>query len=129
VGYRRLGNRPRIAGVLIRRVTSRRHLSVTIRALAIILAISGQHVAAQPATPQAPAGTTPETAIVLPGIADEFHGVVAEHTYIAEHFPDWHIEYQTALSQNGRSYDLLGMIKPDRSRTAIYFDITDWVGK
>jgi hypothetical protein len=74
-------------------------------------------------------GTTPETAIVLPDIADEFHGVAAEHTYIAGHFPTWHIEYQTRIAQNDRDYDVLGMIKPDRTKAAIYFDITGWVGK
>ena len=82
-----------------------------------------------PQTAQAPAGTTPETAIVLPNIADEFHGVVAEQAYIASHFPTWHIEYQTTLERNDRRYDLLGMIKPDRGKATIYFDITDWVGK
>lgn len=78
---------------------------------------------------QARAGTTPETAIMLPNIGDEFHGVVAEQTYIADHFPTWHIEYQTTIEQNDRRYDLLGMIKPDNSKTMIYFDITDWAGK
>lgn len=85
---------------------------------------------AQPAAPeQGTPGSTPETAIVLPGIADEFHGVVAEHAYIADHFPTWHIEYQTRLAQNDRDYDLLGMLKPDRTKVAIFFDITEWVGK
>ncbi len=40
-----------------------------------------------------------ETAIVLPAIADEFHGVVAEHAYLAAHFPAWHIEYQTRVTK------------------------------
>jgi hypothetical protein len=66
---------------------------------------------------------------VLPGIADEFHGVVAEHAFIAAHFPTWHIEYQTRVSQNDRAYDLLGMIKPDKTKVPIFFDITEWVGK
>jgi len=86
-------------------------------------------VLAGPAVSQARAGTTPETPIVLPGISDEFHGVVAEHTYIAAHFPTWHMEYQTTMEQNERRYDLLGMIRPDRTRVTIFFDITDWVGK
>jgi hypothetical protein len=84
---------------------------------------------AQPAAPQAAAGTTLETAIVLPGIADEFHGVVAEHAYIAAHFPTWHIEYQTRITQNDRNYDLLGMLKPDRTKVTIFFDITEWIGQ
>jgi len=84
---------------------------------------------AQPAAAAGPSGTTLETAIVLPNIADEFHGVVAEHAYIAAHFPTWHIEYQTRVAQNDRQYDLLGMIKPDRTQVTIFFDITDWVGK
>jgi len=84
---------------------------------------------AEPAAPQAPAGTTPETAIVLPSIADEFHGVVAEHAYIAAHFPTWHIEYQAHLTQHDRDYDLIGMVKPDRAKVTVYFDITDWFGK
>jgi hypothetical protein len=66
---------------------------------------------------------------MLPDIADEFHGVAAEHAYIADHFPTWHIEYQTRMARNDRDYDVLGMIKPDQSKAMIYFDITDWVGK
>jgi hypothetical protein len=84
---------------------------------------------AQSAAPAGTPGMTPETAIVLPNIADEFHGVVAEHAYMAGHFPDWHIEYQTRVEQNDRDYDLIGMIEPDRTKVAIFFDITDWVGK
>ena len=81
---------------------------------------------------QAPAverGATLETAIVLPGISDDFHGVAAEHAYIAAHFPTWHIEYQSRLAQNDRDYDLIGMIKPDHTKVTLFFDITDWVGK
>ncbi|HWD56652.1 MAG TPA: hypothetical protein VG308_00115 [Stellaceae bacterium] len=84
---------------------------------------------AQPAAPIGPPGLTIATAIVLPGIADEFHGVAGEHAFIAANFPDWHIEYQTRITQNDRDYDLLGMIKPDRSKATVFFDITDWVGK
>jgi hypothetical protein len=84
---------------------------------------------AQPAAPSGTPGATPETAIVLPGIADDFHGVVAEQEYIADHFPTWHIEYQTRITQNDRDYDQLGMIKPDRTKVTIFFDITEWVGK
>ena len=83
---------------------------------------------AEPAA-QASAGTTVDTAIVIPRIADEFHGVAAEHAYIAGHFPSWHIEYQTMLEQNDRRYDLIGMIKPDSTKTVLYFDITAWFGK
>jgi hypothetical protein len=78
---------------------------------------------------QAAAGATVETAIALPNIADEFHGVAAEHGYIAKHFSDWHIENQATFEQNGRRYDRLGMAEPDGTKTAIYFDITDWFGK
>jgi hypothetical protein len=79
--------------------------------------------------PQAAAGRTVETAIVLADIADEFHGVAAEHTYIAAHFPTWHIEFQSPQTIDGRHYDLLGMIEPDGTKTVLYFDITDWFGK
>jgi hypothetical protein len=95
----------------------------------LALALMAGSARAEPAAPQAPAGMTVETAIVLPNIADEFHGVAAEHRYIASHFPAWHIEYQSTMEHNGRRYDLLGMIKPDRSKTVLYFDITDWFGK
>lgn len=84
---------------------------------------------AQPPAPSGLPGLTLEAAIVLPNIVDEFHGVVAEHAFIAAHFPTWHIEYQTRLEQNGREYDLLGMIKPDRGKATVFFDITNWVGK
>jgi hypothetical protein len=84
---------------------------------------------AQPAAPSGTPGATPETAIVLPHIADEFHGVVAEHAYIADHFPTWHIEYQTRITQNDRDYDQLGMLKPDSTKVTIFFDITEWIGK
>ncbi len=66
---------------------------------------------------------------MLPGIDDEFHGVVAEHTYIAEHFPTWHIEYQALITQNDHHYDIIGMVKPDKTKVPIFFDITQWVGK
>jgi hypothetical protein len=91
-----------------------------------LAASAGAQPAAQP--PSQP-GSAPETAIVLPDIADEFHGVVAEQAYIAAHFATWHIEYQTRLAQNDRDYDVIGMIKPDRSKTRLFFDITAWVGK
>jgi len=84
---------------------------------------------AQPVAPQPAAGTTIETAIVLPGIADEFHGVVAEQSYIAEHFPTWHIGYQAHLAQSGHDYDLIGMVMPDRTKVTVFFDITGWFGK
>jgi hypothetical protein len=91
------------------------------------------HTAAALAQPAAPIdttpGTTPETAIVLPHIADEFHGVAAEHAYIADHFPTWHIEYQTRITQNDRDYDQIGMLKPDGAKVTIFFDITEWIGK
>ena len=97
--------------------------------LALALALTGCSARAEPAAPQAAAGMTVETAIVLPNIPDEFHGVAAEHAYIASHFATWHIEYQSTMEQNGRRYDLLGMIQPDRTKTVLYFDITQWFGK
>ena len=100
---------------------------ITIGCLA--LALMAGSARAEPAAPQAVAGMTVETAIILPNIADEFHGVAAEHTYIASHFPNWHIEYQSTMEHNGRRYDLLGMIQPDRTKTVLYFDITQWFGK
>ncbi len=96
-------------------------------ALALLLAAAAR---AQPAPPADTArGTTPESAIILPDIADQFHGVVAEQTYIAGHFPTWHIEYQTRVARNDRDYDVLGLIKPDQTKAMIYFDITEWIGK
>jgi hypothetical protein len=92
--------------------------------LALLRAVAAQ---AQPS--DTVRGTTAETAIVLPGIADEFHGVAAEHAYLASHFPTWHIEYQTRVAQNDREYDVLGMVKPDHTKAAIYFDITPWAGR
>ena len=101
---------------------------ITIGCLAVTVLELGT-AQAQPVAPQPAAGTTIETAIVLPGIADEFHGVVAEHTYIADHFPTWHIEYQAHLAQSGHDYDVIGMVKPDRTKVTVFFDITDWFGK
>jgi hypothetical protein len=59
-------------------------------ALFLAATANAQPVPSRDSTP----GTTPEAAIVLPDIADEFHGVAAEHAYLAGHFPTWHIEYQ-----------------------------------
>ena len=84
---------------------------------------------AQQSAPSGPPGSTPQTAIVLPNIADEFHGVAAEHAYVADHFPTWHIEYQTRITQNDRDYDQIGMLKPDQTKVTIFFDITEWIGK
>jgi hypothetical protein len=100
---------------------------IAVWCLAVALASLPAH--AQPAAEMGTLGTTIATAIVLPGVTDEFHGVVAEHTFIAAHFPTWHIEYQTRINQNDRDYDVLGMIKPDKTRVPIFFDITEWVGK
>lgn len=97
--------------------------------LALALALASVAASAQPVVSQAIAGTTIETAIVLPNITDEFHGVAAEHAYIAAHFPDWHIEYQSLVPLNGRSYDLIGLVKPSGTKTVVYFDITPWFGK
>jgi hypothetical protein len=97
--------------------------------LLLTLAVFSNTAAAEPAAPQAAAGTTIETAIMLPNITDEFHGVVAEHSFIASHFPTWHIEYSTRFKQNDHDYDVLGMVKPDKTRVPIFFDITAWVGK
>ena len=103
--------------------------TATAIACALALLVAGS-TRAQPAPPADSApGSTPQSAIVLPDIADEFHGVAAEHAYIADHFPTWHIEYQTRTTRNDRDYDVLGMIKPDQTKATIYFDITDWVGK
>ena len=92
----------------------------------VILAAAAQ---AEPATPMGTPGTTIATAIILPGITDEFHGVAAEQSFIAGHFPTWHIEYQARFKQNDHDYDVLGMIEPDKTKVPIFFDITAWVGK
>jgi hypothetical protein len=102
---------------------------ITIGCLALAFALGWGAPGAQSAARQQPAGATVETAIVLPHIADEFHGVAAEQAYLAAHFPTWHIEYQASIEQNGRRYDLLGMIEPDGTKTVLYFDITPWFGK
>ena len=99
------------------------------RGAAIVFAALIGAAQAQPAAPEVFRGSTAETAIVLPGVADEFHGVAAEHAYIARNFPTWHIEYQTRMAQDGKRYDLIGMVKPDLTKIAVFFDITDWVGK
>jgi hypothetical protein len=98
-------------------------------AVALALWLPVPAAQAQPAPPDVFRGSTIETAIVLPGITDEFHGVAAEHTYIAANFPTWHIEYQRLIENNGRHYDIIGMLKPDRTKTTLYFDVTDWLGK
>lgn len=102
-----------------------------VRVICAVICTTSLATAAPAQTPPPPAerGATPETAIVLPGISDEFHGVVAEQAFIAAHFPTWHIEYQTRLTRNDRDYDVLGMIKPDKTKLPIFFDITPWVGK
>jgi hypothetical protein len=93
----------------------------------VLAALCGPVQAQTPA--QAPAGTTIETAIVLPGIADEFHGVVAEHAYIAAHFPAWHIEYQARIAHDDGEYDVIGMVTPERAQVPVFFDVTPWLGK
>jgi len=98
-------------------------------ALATALAALSAAAGAQSAPPAVFRGSTPETAIVLPGIADEFHGVAAEHRYVADHFAEWHIEYQALIDRNDRRYDLIGLVKPDGSKLTVYFDVTDWLGK
>ncbi len=96
-------------------------------ALALPLAFAAT-AGAQP-SPETFPGSSEENAIVLPGIADEFHGAIAEQTYIADHFPTWHIEYLATVEHDDRHYDLLGMILPDRTKATIFFDATAWFGR
>jgi hypothetical protein len=95
----------------------------------ILCGLAGAAADAQPAARMGTPGTTIATAIVLPDVTDEFHGVAAEQAFIADHFPSWHIEYQTRTSQNDHDYDVLGLIEPDKTKVTIFFDITQWVGK
>jgi hypothetical protein len=98
-------------------------------AVAAGLSVSVGSAHAQTGPSQAASGSTIATAIVLPGVTDEFHGVVAEHAFIADHFPTWHIEYSARFKQNDHDYDVLGLIEPDKTKVPIFFDITEWKGK
>jgi hypothetical protein len=97
--------------------------------LALAVAVLSGAAGAQPSPSAVFRGSSLETAVVLPGIADEFHGVAAEHAYIAAHFAAWYIESQALVEQNRRHYDLIGMVRPDGTKATLYFDVTDWLGK
>jgi hypothetical protein len=84
---------------------------------------------AQPPPTESFRGSSLENAIVLPGVADEFHGAVAEHGYIAEHFSAWHIEYQARIVHGDRAFDEIGMVKPDKTKVPVFFDVTPWQGR
>ena len=85
--------------------------------------------AAQAATRAGTPDTPIETVIVSPDVPDEFNGVAAEHSLIADHVPIWHIHHQARFVRNDHDYDVLGMLKPDKTKVPIYCDITAWVGK
>ena len=95
---------------------------VTAGCLAIALA-----VVVGTARAQAP-GSSPATAIVLPGIQHETDGVSAEYAYIREHFPGCKPGTQALLGANGRRYDSIELSGPSCAH-AVFFDITDWFGK
>jgi len=99
---------------------------IAIGCLALVAAGAAE---AQPAPTESFRGSSMDNAIVLPGVADEFHGAVAEHSYIAEHFAAWHIEYQARIAQGDRFFDEIGMVKPDRTKVPVFFDVTPWQGK
>jgi hypothetical protein len=73
-------------------------------------------------------GSSPATAIVLPGIQRETDGVGAEYAYIREHFPGCKPGTQALLSANGRRYDSI-QLAGSNCAAAVFFDITDWFGK
>jgi hypothetical protein len=89
--------------------------------LAIALAMAGA------AQAQAP-GSSPATAIVLPGIQHETQGVSAEYAYIREHFPGCRPGTQALLGAKGRQYDSIELSGPSCAHV-VFFDITDWFGK
>jgi hypothetical protein len=82
---------------------------------------------AGPAQAQA-SGSSPATAVTLPGIQHETAGVDAEYAYIREHFPGCKPRTQALLTDKGRHYDSIQLAGPNCAN-AVFFDITDWFGK
>ena len=88
-----------------------------------------QQSGATPAQAQAQAsGSSPATAITLPGVEHETAGVDAEYAYIREHFPGCKPRTQALLTDKGRHYDSIQLAGPNCAN-AVFFDITDWFGK
>jgi hypothetical protein len=93
-------------------------------AAATVAAMVGA-ASAQPAAP----GSSMANAIMLPGVQNEQDGVAAEYAYIREHFSGCRPTQQALLRDGARSYDAIKLAGPGCGTPAVFFDVTDWIGK
>ena len=74
-------------------------------------------------------GSSIEKAIIIKA-PSEFVGVRGEYDWIKKNRPGWQLEEQkTVHTRDNRMYDKMNFRTPDRQRTTLYFDITDFFGK
>ena len=77
-------------------------------------------------------GQSIEDAIVIDYAMGEEDGVAAEYYYLEEKFGqrdvDWFLESQELVSEEKRFYDRMDVELADKTRIAVYFDITEFFG-
>ena len=79
-------------------------------------------------------GKTLETSVIIKNAGNERNGIAAEYDYIAKKhgakFTNWKPVGQSTSSENGKKYDVIGIITiPGNEKITYYFDITDFYGK
>ena len=79
-------------------------------------------------------GKTLETSVIIKNAGNERNGIAAEYDYIAKKhgakFTNWKPVGQSTSSNNGKKYDVIGIITmPGNENITYYFDITDFYGK
>jgi hypothetical protein len=74
-------------------------------------------------------GSSIKEAIIIKA-PNNFVGIRGEYDWIKKNHPNWQLEEQKTLrTKDNRMYDKMTFRTPDRQRTTLYFDITDFFGK
>jgi hypothetical protein len=68
-------------------------------------------------------------AAVIVHAADESAGLLAEHAWIREHWPNSKLGRQELLTKNNRPYDALTITDSSGKEHTLYFDISEYFGK
>jgi hypothetical protein len=76
----------------------------------------------QPAAPVLLDGSSPEKAIKVKSIAEEYE-------YISKHCVGCRVVMQSLINKKGRYYDAIEVLKADGEKFTYYFDITSFFGK
>ena len=73
-------------------------------------------------------GSSFEKAIVLKA-PDMIKGVLAEHSYIAKHYPGYQRGTQRMQQQDYKTFDIVDFSTAEGQKRTLYFDITSFADK